>query len=68
MLLPGGDWNAVYLGELESFPEGAHDEIVDSSSNTFSKLTEIRDWAGLISQAFLYSCKNPGSSGKVRKG
>ena len=49
VLLLRGDWNDEYLSELESFPEGAHDDMVDASSDAFARLTEIRSWAGLIS-------------------
>lgn len=37
--LVAGDWNAAYLNELTSFPYGAHDDQVDSSSGAFNKLT-----------------------------
>jgi len=32
------DWNAAYLAEIASFPEGAHDDQVDASSGAFNKL------------------------------
>lgn len=31
-------WNAAYIGELASFPNGAHDDQVDGSSGAFNKL------------------------------
>ena len=34
-----GEWNAVYLDELCSFPLGGHDDMVDGSSGAFNKLT-----------------------------
>lgn len=34
-----GAWNAAYLNELTSFPFGAHDDQVDTSSLAFTKLT-----------------------------
>ena len=44
-----GDWNEEYLAELESFPDGSHDDMVDASSDAFNKLSEVRSWRGLIS-------------------
>ena len=34
-----GEWNKNYLDELEVFPDGEHDDQVDGSSGSFSKLT-----------------------------
>jgi len=34
-----GPWTADYLDELTSFPHGRHDDQVDGSSGSFSKLT-----------------------------
>ncbi len=34
-----GPWNKVFLDELEAFPEGAHDDDVDSLSGAFAMLT-----------------------------
>ena len=36
--LVAGDWNRVYLDELENFPDGAHDDQVDASSGGFQML------------------------------
>lgn len=36
------DWNAKYIRELESFPEGKHDDIVDASADAFNKLAVER--------------------------
>ena len=33
-----GSWNAAYIDQLCSFPNGAHDDMVDGSSGAFSKL------------------------------
>ena len=33
-----GDWNNAFLDELEAFPEGAHDDIVDAFSGAFNVL------------------------------
>ena len=36
--LKRGDWNEAYLAELESFPNGSHDDQVDASSASFNEL------------------------------
>jgi predicted phage terminase large subunit-like protein len=36
--LKNGPWNTAYLDELMSFPNGKHDDQVDSSSGAFNKL------------------------------
>jgi predicted phage terminase large subunit-like protein len=33
-----GDWNAAFLDELNSFPEGSHDDQVDAAAGAFAKL------------------------------
>lgn len=33
-----GDWNEEFFAELESFPEGGHDDIVDAASDAFDEL------------------------------
>jgi len=33
-------WNEAFLRELENFPEGGHDDIVDRLSDTFLMLTD----------------------------
>ena len=35
-----GDWNEAYFNELEQFPDGAHDDMVDASSDAFISLAE----------------------------
>lgn len=35
-----GSWNEDFFKELESFPEGAHDDIVDAASDAFDELNE----------------------------
>ena len=35
-----GDWNGAWLDEVCSFPEGEHDDQVDSTSGAFSDLTD----------------------------
>jgi len=34
-------WNIPFLNELESFPEGLHDDLVDASAMAFNELAEI---------------------------
>jgi predicted phage terminase large subunit-like protein len=34
-----GDWNKVFLDELASFPDGAHDDIVDAATSGMKMLT-----------------------------
>ena len=34
------DWNDVYFSQLEFFPEGKHDDMVDGSSDAFNELAE----------------------------
>lgn len=33
-------WNDEYFGQMESFPESKHDDMVDASSDSFSELAE----------------------------
>lgn len=33
-----GNWNEKFLSELENFPEGAHDDMVDGASGAFNSL------------------------------
>lgn len=37
--LIAGAWNAAYIDELVSFPDGPHDDQVDASSGAFAKLS-----------------------------
>lgn len=34
-------WNDVYFSELESFPDGAHDDMVDASSDAFAEVVSM---------------------------
>ena len=34
------DWNDMYFSQLEFFPEGKHDDMVDASSDSFNELAE----------------------------
>ena len=38
--LLSGEWNDVYLSQLESFPESKHDDMVDASSDSFNELSK----------------------------
>lgn len=49
VLLLVGDWNEMYLAEMEAFPESVHDDMVDASSDAFNKLQEFGAWGGLTS-------------------
>jgi len=33
-----GGWNEDFFKELESFPDGSHDDIVDAASDAFDEL------------------------------
>ena len=45
-----GDWNEDFFRELENFPEGPHDDIVDALSGAFGMFTEEKyDITSLIS-------------------
>lgn len=35
-----GEWNEVFLKELEAFPKGAHDDIVDALSGAFAEIAD----------------------------
>jgi predicted phage terminase large subunit-like protein len=41
-----GPWNSAYLDELTSFPNGAHDDVIDASSGAFGKLALTRSVGG----------------------
>lgn len=43
-----GDWNEKYLRELEGFPDLAHDDMVDASSDAFNYVANNGSWGGLI--------------------
>lgn len=38
-ILKGG-WNGMYVDEMEKFPDGEHDDMVDASSGAFNELTK----------------------------
>lgn len=37
-----GDWNDAYFNELEQFPDGPHDDMVDASADAFTEVVEGR--------------------------
>ena len=37
-----GDWNDMYFNELEQFPDGPHDDMVDASADAFTEVVEGR--------------------------
>lgn len=39
-----GPWNAGYLSELTTFPNGLHDDQIDGSSGAFNKLAQSVRW------------------------
>lgn len=49
VLLLRGEWNEEYISELESFPDGSHDDMVDASSDAFNTLSVVKSWRGLAS-------------------
>ncbi len=40
VLILAGAWNEAYFAELESFPDGKHDDLVDASSDAFADVTQ----------------------------
>lgn len=48
-----GEWNKKFLEELEQFPEGSHDDVVDSLSGAFSAVLNMRVPTGTSSSDFL---------------
>lgn len=46
-----GSWNAAYLGSLESFPEGDHDDFEDATSGGFRLLTMREPRAAVMPSA-----------------
>lgn len=43
------DWNAGYLAQLESFPEGRYKDMADASATAFSELERVGDAARVSS-------------------
>lgn len=49
VIVLAGDWNDKYFDELEAFPDSEHDDMVDASSDAFTRLQNLTDWKGLTS-------------------
>lgn len=49
VLVLAADWNEMYFSEMEAFPESAHDDMVDASSDAFNELQDFSTWGGLTS-------------------
>ena len=43
-----GDWNEMYLRELEGFPDLTHDDLVDASSDAFTECSNSVTWGGFL--------------------
>lgn len=50
VLLLQGEWNEVFLSELEGFPDALHDDMVDAASDAFSIIAQSADWLHIIGQ------------------
>ena len=44
-----GDWNEMYLSQMESFPMSKFKDMVDATSSAFDELEQIFDISSLIS-------------------
>lgn len=53
------DWNDFYFSQLESFPEGKHDDMVDASANAFHELERGKAAIMLPGTAAAPNRKNP---------
>ena len=47
-MLLRGEWNNEFISELEGFPDGSHDDMVDAASDAFNELSKTKSWAGLV--------------------
>ena len=43
MLLLEGEWNDVFMDELEGFPDALHDDQVDAASDAFSMVARMNN-------------------------
>ena len=43
-----GEWNEMYLRELEGFPDLTHDDLVDASSDAFVECSNSVTWGGFL--------------------
>ena len=44
ILLLEGEWNEMFLAELEGFPEILHDDQVDAASDAFKAVAVTNGW------------------------
>jgi len=51
VVLVNGAWNAEYVNEFVSFPDGPHDDQVDATSGAFAKLAKPEGYAGSLKYA-----------------
>lgn len=49
------EWNNELIQELEAFPDGAHDDIVDACSGAFNSLSKVSEWWGSVNGALVAS-------------
>ncbi len=47
-----GDWNEMYISQLESFPESKYKDMVDATSTAFAELVKITELDKLIFSSF----------------
>lgn len=47
VLLLEGAWNEEYFLEMEGFPDAAHDDMVDASSDAFAAVSNMTSWRAL---------------------
>jgi predicted phage terminase large subunit-like protein len=40
VLVVAGEWNEAFFAELESFPDGRHDDLVDAAAGAFGELSK----------------------------
>jgi predicted phage terminase large subunit-like protein len=47
-----GEWNAIYLDQLCSFPYGKNDDMIDATSLAFNKLSLAQQWTSSNLKSF----------------
>ena len=48
VVLLEGEWNELYMNEMEGFPDMLHDDRVDASSDAFNEVANATTWNSLI--------------------
>ena len=48
VVLLEGEWNELYMNEMEGFPDMLHDDMVDASSDAFNEVANATTWNSLI--------------------